>query len=287
MATLRQIRYQAAKSALRIPLVWLRHRGLEPRDMFVASYPRSGSTWLRFLLYEILTRHDAGFDDVNRYIPDVGLHGSAVPLLPNGGRLIKTHEAYRPDYKRALYIVRDVRDVALSEYAYQKAQGWIRCSFQEFLSAFVRGTVNGYGSWEGHVRGWLESPLAAAGDLLLVRYSDLRGNTKAGLSRITQFLGVNVDLKTIEQAIQHNNVQNMRKKEDRTPQIGYDPRTKSIAEDKRFVRSGGVGGWRERLTPAQAEILLQRAGRMLARLGFEDDGAPGASPVPRAVSSAD
>jgi hypothetical protein len=287
MASVRQIRYQAAKSELRIPLVWLRHRGLDPKDTFVASYPRSGSTWLRFLLFEILTKCDAGFDDVNRYIPDVGQHGTAVPLLPKGGRVIKTHEAYRPDYKRALYIVRDVRDVALSEYAYQKAQGWITCAFEEFLDAFVRGTVNGYGSWHEHVRGWLESPLAASGDLLLVRYSDLRKDTKASLSRITGFLGVDVDPHIMEQAIHHNNVQNMRKKEDRTPQIGYDPRTKSIAEDKRFVRSGVVGGWRERLTPAQAEVLLQRAGRTLARLGFEEGEASGASAVPRAVSSAD
>ena len=284
---MRQIRYWAAKSELRIPLVWLRHRGLDPKDTFVASYPRSGSTWLRFLLFEILTKCEASFDDVNRYIPDVGLHGTAVPLMPNGGRVIKTHEAYRPDYKRALYIVRDVRDVALSEYAYQKAQGWISCTFQEFLNAFVRGTVNGYGSWEEHVRGWLESPLAAGGNLILVRYSDLRRNTKASLSRIIDFLGVDVDKQIVEQAIHHNSVQNMRKKEDRTPQIGYDPRTKSIDEDKRFVRSGVVGGWRERLTPAQAEFVLQRAGRMLAQLGFEEDGASGASAVPRAASGAD
>src|SRR5690349_7136880 len=55
MPTLRQIRYRAAKSRLRAPFVWLRHRGLDPQDTFVASYPRSGSTWLCFLLFEILT----------------------------------------------------------------------------------------------------------------------------------------------------------------------------------------------------------------------------------------
>jgi hypothetical protein len=101
------------------------------------------------------------------------------------------------------------------------------------------------------------------------------------------FLGVDVDKQIVEQAIHHNSVQNMRKKEDRTPQIGYDPRTKSIDEDKRFVRSGVVGGWRERLTPAQAEFVLQRAGTMLTQLGFEEDEASGASAVPRAASGAD
>jgi len=36
------------------------------------------------------------------------------------------------------------------------------------------------------------------------------------------------------------------------------------------VRSGAVGGWRERLTPAQAEYLQCNTGQMLVRLGFEE-----------------
>jgi len=284
MPSVRQLRYQAAKSQLRVPLVWLRHRGLDSRDIFVASYPRSGSTWLRFLLFEALTKRDAGFEDVNRYIPDVGGHGDAVPLLPEVGRLIKTQEAYRPDYKRAIYIVRDARDVALSEYAYQKAQGWIECSFDEFLDAFVRGTVNGYGSWEEHASSWIDSPLAASGDLLVIRYADLRTETKTNLLNIMSFLGVDPAPQVIEAAVNNNNVQNMRKKEEQTPQIGYDPRTKSIAEEKRFVRSGVVGAWRERLTPMQVSKVEQRASAMLARLGFENQAVA----VPqRAASSAD
>ena len=93
---LKRLRYQLSKSRLRVPLVWSRHRGLKDQDVFVASYPRSGSTWLRFLLFETLTKNDAGFDNVNRMLPDVGMHADATPLLPNQGRLIKTHEPFRP-----------------------------------------------------------------------------------------------------------------------------------------------------------------------------------------------
>jgi hypothetical protein len=242
---------------------------LNPSDIFVASYPRSGSTWLRFLLFEALTKQDAGFEDVNRYIPDVGGQSGAVDLLPRGGRLIKTHEAFRPDYRRAVYIVRDPRDVALSEYAYQKAQGWIDCTFDEFLDCFVRGTVNGYGSWQQHAQSWLDSPLASTGNLLVIRYVDLRKETKTHLLEIMSFLGVEPDPQVIEAAVQNNNMQNMRKKEERTPQIGYDPRTNSIAEEKRFVRSGSVGGWRERFTPEQLAKIPSVWAPMLSRIGYE------------------
>jgi len=283
VSTLRQVRYSAAKSGLRVPVIWMRHRGLNRNDVFVASYPRSGSTWLRFMLFEILTQKDAGFDDVNRDIPDVGGQRVAVALLPNQGRLIKTEEAFRPDYRRAIYLVRDGRDVALSEYAYEKAQGWIDCSFDDYLKMFVNGNANPFGSWEEHARSWIESPLNARGDLMLVSYRELKQESEPTLMRIAEFLKVRVPAQIIQNAIRNNNLHNMRKKEDRAPQIGYDPRTKSIAEEKRFVRSGAVGGWRERLTPAQAEYLQRNTGKMLVRLGFEE----GPSAVPASAASAD
>jgi hypothetical protein len=270
---LKRIRYQLSKSSLRVPLVWARHRGVNSRDVFVASYPRSGSTWLRFLLFETLTKNDAGFDNVNRLIPDVGMHADATPILPNKGRLIKTHEPFRPEYKRAVYVVRDVRDVVLSEYAYQNALGRIGRTFDQYLSDFLDGHATGYGSWQEHVRGWIDSPLAKSGDLLIVRYRDLKNDGPSQLQRITDFLGVNVDRQIIIDAIQNNEFQKMRKKEERAPQLG-----KSTEGENRFVRKGKVGGWREQLTTDQIRRIEEEAGTMLT----EDFGL-----APKTAASAD
>ena len=273
---LKRLRYQLSKSSLRVPLVWARHRGVKDQDVFVASYPRSGSTWLRFLLFETLTKNDAGFDNVNRMLPDVGMHADATPLLPNQGRLIKTHEPFRPAYKRAVYVVRDVRDVVLSEYAYQNALGRIDETFNDYLTDFLNGTATGYGSWQEHVRGWIDSPLAANGNLLVVRYRDLRKDTQTYLQRIVDFLGVDVDRQMIVRAVQNNEFQKMRAKEDKSPQLG-----KSAEGESRFVRKGAVGGWREQLTPEQLLRIEEKTGSMLARLrfgsSFEDVLTPNAA----------
>ena len=273
---LKRLRYQLSKSSLRVPLVWARHRGVKDQDVFVASYPRSGSTWLRFLLFETLTKNDAGFDNVNRMLPDVGMHADATPLLPNQGRLIKTHEPFRPAYKRAVYVVRDVRDVVLSEYAYQNALGRIERTFDDYLTDFLNGTATGYGSWQEHVRGWIDSPLAANGNLLVVRYRDLRKDTQTYLQRIVDFLGVDVDRQMIVRAVQNNEFQKMRAKEDKSPQLG-----KSVEGESRFVRKGAVGGWREQLTPELLLRIEEKTGTMLARLrfgsSFEDVLTPNAA----------
>jgi hypothetical protein len=278
---LRQFRYRLSRSSLRIPLVWYRHRGLNPGDVFVASYPRSGSTWLRFLLFETLTKNEAGFDNVNRMLPDVGMHEGATALLANKGRLIKTHEPFRSEYRRAIYVVRDVRDVVLSEYAYQNALGRVSGNFDDYLTEFLGGTATGYGSWQDHVRGWIDSALAAHGDLLVVRYRDLRKDTQRRMEEILDFLGVGIDRKIIANAIRNNEFQKMRVKEDRNPQLG-----KSGDESRRFVRKGAVGAWRDQLTADQLARIEEKAGKMLARLRFES-GASDFSLAPNAAASAD
>ena len=102
----RKIRRKFAQTALRAPLVWWRHRGLNPTDMFFAAYPKSGTTWARFVLFEMLSGKPSGFKATNQQMPGIGLHFNALRLLPNGGRLIATHEYYRKDYGRTIYMVR-------------------------------------------------------------------------------------------------------------------------------------------------------------------------------------
>jgi len=263
MSAFRRIRYRAARSRLRVPLIWYRHRGLTSTDAFIASYPRSGSTWLRFLLYEILTGDSAQFDGVNRVLADVGRQDEAPAVLPSGGRLIKTHEAYRPEYKKAIYLVRDPRDVVVSEYAYETALGRFSGDFEDFLSSFMEGRVNPFGSWYRHVSSWVDSPPARNRTLLFIRFEDMRRNTEGTLAEVTEFLGVPVKADAIRSAIANNNVQRMRAKEDRAPQIDEKPK-----ERERFIRSGSVGGWRETLTNEQVHRIERYAGEALARSGY-------------------
>jgi hypothetical protein len=275
MSFARQLRRKASRSRLRTPLVWFRHLGLKPQDVFVASYPRSGSTWLRFLLLELLTRDSAHFDSVNRAIPDVGNQRGCPAILPGGVRLIKTHEAYRSAYRRAVYIARDVRDVVLSEFAYERARQRIAEDFDEFLMLFLRSSVNGYGTWQDHVASWIGSPLESSRDLLLIKFEDLRAHTEETLAEVADFLGLAADRQQIRQAIANNNVQRMQEKENQVSEIdGYSPKANGNGNGSRFVRSGSVGGWRRKFTDEQVHLIEQCAGMSLARLGYPLETCP-------------
>ena len=259
----RRLRYRITKSPLRAPLIWLRHRGLDRNDVFLASYPRSGSTWLRFLLSEILTRDSAAFDKVNRAIPEIGLHVQAVPVLPGEGRLIKTHEPYRREYHKAVYLLRDARDVVLSEHARENGLNLVTTDFDGYVAAFVRGEVAGFGSWQNHIPSWLDSPLAKAGNLLVVKFEDMRRNTEQIVAKILEFLGFQAEPGVIQAAIANNSVERMRAKEKDAQRL-----LKTTKAEGSFVRRGSVGGWREKLTEKQIELVEQYAGDALTRMGY-------------------
>jgi hypothetical protein len=277
MQTFRRVRAKAARSKIRVPWVWSWHLGLKPQDAFLASYPRSGSTWLRFILFEVLSGEDAGFRKIEQRLPEIHVHRGIPPILPEGGRLIKTHEQYRKEYKKAVLLVRDVRDVFLSVYAAYGALGMApivsKGDIDSFLLSFLEGRALQMGSWQEHSRSWLESPLAKDGNLMVIRYEDLRKNPEQMVGQLLQFVGITADPAAIRRAIANNTLQQMRAKEDSAKKAGEHSillgRRTGAEEGSRFVRKGAVAGWRGTLTDAQVKIILQHAGDTLAAVGYE------------------
>ena len=264
ISTYRKIRHKASKTLLRAPIIWARHCGIDRNDVMVASYPRSGNTWLRFLLTRILTGKSAGFDNINSVIAELGIHRNALPLLPGEGRLIKTHELYRPTYRRAIYLVRDVRDSLLSQYSREKELGLVWWgNMDDYVLEFLKGTINGFGPWQSHIPNWLDSPLAKRGDLLLVSFADMRRDTQQTLERVVDFLGLEVHPDLIAEAIADNTVDKMRVRENKSQTLH-----KSTREEGRFVRQGAINGWRDKLTEYQLDLIEQYAGETMARMGF-------------------
>jgi hypothetical protein len=256
----RRLRYELSKTWARTPLLRLRHRGFRQTDVFFAAYPRSGSTWSQFTLFETLTGLEASFDGVNAAIRGVGTHPLGSPILPGGGRLIGTHESYRAEYDKAVYLVRDARDVLLSEYAYLKALGRFSGELDQFVSAFVRGKVNGFGAWQAHVASWLNSPIADTSSMLLVRFEDLRSNPEMVFRGVVEFLGMEVEPEAVKRAVANNSLEQMRAKEDRSP--------RRVSVRDRFIRSGSLQKWRTELSPRQLQMVEQAAGDSLRRMGY-------------------
>jgi hypothetical protein len=208
------------------------------------------------LLYELLTGQTTSFAAVNNAIPGIGRHHSAPRLIDNS-RLIQTHEPYSREYGRAIYLVRDVKDVVISEFHFQKLWQLYNGTFQDFVDDFLAGQVNRYGTWDNHTNSWLDAKDSAPDHILMIRFEELRHETHSTLASILDFLGTSASDTQIEHAIANNTTSKMREKESTI---------KFPAADQNFVREGKVGSWQETLSDEQVQLLEKGTGPTLSRL---------------------
>ncbi|MGH9244207.1 MAG: sulfotransferase domain-containing protein [Acidimicrobiales bacterium] len=248
-----------ARRTARRALVRYRHLGLRPTDALLVSYPKSGSTWLRFLLAHALTGQDADFDSIRDTIPPIGRHRRGPALLPGGGRIVRSHEPLRPYLGRAgqplIYLVRDGRDVALSYLEHERR--YLRTDGDDgaFVDRFLAGEIDPYGPWHDHVLTALAVGRSGVGPFLQVRYEDLRRDPPSQLSRVLTFLNVDRDPGVLDDVVAANTKARMRAKEANSAFLG------SMATDGTpFVRPDRKPRWAD-VVPEPIRDRCERAWR--------------------------
>lgn len=234
-------------------------------DVFLVSFPKSGNTWMRFMLANSIVRQakletQVTFRTVHQIIRDVHVDriglDAAFPPFP---RIIKSHAAYNSAYPRVIYIVRDGRDVTISNHAALKRNKAI--SPEAALADLFRDQRLGVVSWRNHAAGWLNAGLGER--LLLLRYEDLMADPAKGLAECVRFCGVEPQNEIIEQAVQASSFVNMREIEERDGL--YIGKTEPGA---RFVRKGQPGEWKEVFSPEELRYFSAQAGTVLQQLGY-------------------
>lgn len=233
-----------------------------PDDTFIVSYPKSGNTWVRFLIAHLITSgKEIDSNNIDAFVPDVYTARESADALPRP-RFIKTHDAWFEGFPKSIYIVRDYRDVLISFYHYQVGLKGFSGSFTEFLSEVDK--PHSFGTWKKHVEKALSFRATHPDRLLLLRYEDLHDDTTSCLQRIIDFTGLQTKT-SIPDAIAASRFSALRKKEDAT---GSDFRKKS---GEHFFREGKKGGWKNVFTPEQLKIVMedQQHAELLKQLGYE------------------
>src|SRR5438552_9329342 len=126
-----------------------------PDDVFLTSYPRSGNTWTRFLVGNLIYQDEpVSFANVESRIPEIYFNSDhSMRSLPRP-RILKSHESFQPQYPRVIYIVRDPRDVAVSFYHHNLKAGNIPDDYpmESFVPRFIAAEFDSkWGSWSDNV----------------------------------------------------------------------------------------------------------------------------------------
>lgn len=180
-------------------------------DAYIAAFPRSGSTWLRTILVNILDPLANSDPDVfNARIPAVSIRNAGIINRLPSPRLIMTHSHWRPSINKAVYLVRDGRDAFISSYHYHVTRNGLDMSIATFFELYRKQE---YGqTWESHVKSWLEYGEKNLGsELIIIRFEDLKNDTKACIMQVCSFLGIEANNMSVQQAIALASLENAKK----------------------------------------------------------------------------
>ena len=246
-----------------------RNLAVFPDDTFLVSYPKSGNTWARFLIANLVRPNEKiDFSNVNRFIPGPEVTPNRDLLRLPRPRIIKSHQYFDPRYPRVIYIVRDPRDVVISQYHFQRKRKLLADHFplSEFVRLFLAGETCFYGSWGEHVASWLATRHNQP-TFLLLRYEDMILDTAHELSKVASFLGLAATPELIIEAADRSSADRMRELEKSQAQLFTS--TKDTRQDIPFVRAAKPGGWRSSLPPECAGQIEQAWGQIIRWLGYE------------------
>jgi estrone sulfotransferase len=189
--------------------------GLRRSDVWLSSYPRSGNSWFRAILGNLIYLSETPEEEIDwrtlyDLMPVMGFSNLLKPwehtVIP---RMVKTHQPYRPQFfgrpERTLLLLRDPRDVMLSYYNMRTSAKLNR--FTGSFSEFIRHPSYGLPGWMRHYSTWL--PRAT----VLMIYEEFRSDTCATIRRTFHALGHEIPEDLLLAAIERSTIERMREKE--------------------------------------------------------------------------
>ncbi len=247
-----------------------------PDDVFLVSYPRSGNTWMRFLIGNLIYQDEpVTFANIESRLPEIYFNPDRVLRRLPRPRILKSHECFQPHYHRIIYIVRDPRDVAVSFYHHNIKAGNIAEDYAiaNFVPRFINGEFDAkWGSWSDHVLSWMLLRQNSPGFLVL-RYEGMKEQPETELARVAAFLrdcsfrATDGSREKLQRAIDLSSPDRMRKLEKQ--QASQWVLTRKTRSDKPFVRSAMSGGWKTQL-PEQSVVAIEAAwGEVIQSLGYD------------------
>ncbi len=208
---------------------WLNQPRLQDSDIFLASYPRSGNTWMRLLLSDALLQlQGVKTTSGGNIIPDIykvdiddWFHcvNKSLPF-----RIIKTHEPlffekYPDDQHRSIYLFRSPADALASYYYYCLRYP----KYRDIDPGVDRFCLERLSQWCTHLEAYLTLKEQMPQQVIFLSYEKLSYNPLQVLQEVMKLLGWERCKSVCKKAVKHqsfNKLKSLAKQED-SEKLGF------------------------------------------------------------------
>jgi len=235
---------------------------MKTNDIHVCAFPRSGITYLGFLLTAARLHHNGIALQPTMYNIDFLLidthkmrHATTASIWRDGiGDFLKTHSLHIPA-PNVVYLIRSPVDALRSYYHFRRQLG-----SQDSMADFLHGE-DGMRGWIKHVRSWLIDNNLASQSIFVIDYDQLCANPRQQLVTLGEQLGVQFSDESLEFALQLTSLERMRRAETSFRARNPVSARLNLIFVRRFERRRG-----DEFTPEQIREIEHEAGPVYAEV---------------------
>ena len=249
-------------------------------DIFVVTYPRSGTTWTEQMVHLLVNKGEQGRQRITDAVPWL----ETLPHRPKGmieflktmpsPRLFTSHLPYPliPDFSNTtakfIYVARNPKDVAVSTYFHNQSKLGYEGTWEEHFQLFMNSDV-GFGPYFEHVLPWWH---ASQHDehILFMKYEDMKHNHASSVTQIASFLEREADPQLIDRVVTLSGFQSMKSNEN----TNFDWIPQKADKPKHF-RKGDIGDWRNYFSADQSQQMDDLVVQTLKGSGLRFDFGDG------------
>lgn len=213
--------------------------GQRDDDIYITTFPKSGTTLTQSILYQLLTDGNMEFNhiyDVSPWIRNDSFEG-IKPRKLKGRRIIKTHDNYKlfpPDFNgKIIYVYRNGMDVAVSQFHQRKNYGLSNLTFDNYLKSFFSpGPMN----WFTFNLEWFKNKRKF--DVLYLSYEEITKNKTTAIEKIIKFCDLDRNSIDINRVLERTDFKFMKEHQEKFGETPPKEETKVYDE---FIRKGKAG----------------------------------------------
>jgi hypothetical protein len=227
--------------------------------LFVHSYPRSGNTWMRHLIADILLQM-SGFKTQTKLpvhpdqiIPDLYTNRIADvdPKVRIPGLILKTHEPFdrvvqfsqptQSSQVRHIYIIRSPEDALVSYYHFHLRYEALRAQAADGPDAFCLRKLP---DWVHHVESFMQAH-DTGHQIHLISYEEMLADAFSVVRSVCQWFAIEAKDDMVQAAVDHMAFKNLHAKEAENP----------VNKDEFFFRKGVQGSGQNELKPSTLQAI--------------------------------